>query len=161
MRYDDKVAWPHRVADTLQRLSRGTIASLLQRGLEATLLYHHIVQRLEQDAAHPIVVLGDMNDNEDSIPLAALTMQERIYNIGGLEPESWPDGITPWLYDYRLADTFRLAPNMRQSVRPFTKIHRGSGGVLDYILVSNALNPKNVAAKAEVANYDRLESASG
>lgn len=153
IRYEDKVEWQHRVADTLQRLSRGTISSLLQRGLEATLLYHHVVQRLQQAASHPVVVLGDMNDSQDSIPLAALTMQERVFNIGGLEQEQWPAGIHTWLYDYRLADTFRLAPNMRQSVRPFTKIHRGTGGVLDYILVSNSLNPKNAAGKAEVAHY--------
>ncbi|WGZ92458.1 MAG: endonuclease [Candidatus Thiothrix putei] len=154
MRYPDTLEWQHRVADTLQRLSRGTIASLLQRGLEATLLYHHIVRRLEQDATHPIAVLGDMNDSENSIPLAALTMQERIYTIGGLEAEHWPEGIASWLYTYRLADSFRLAPNMRQRVRPFTKIHRGTGCVLDYILVSNALNPKNTDAKAEVAHYE-------
>ena len=154
MRYEAQVAWPHRVADTLQRISRGTIASLLQRGLEATLLYHHISARLEQETGHPLVVLGDMNDGEDSIPLASLTMQERIYSIGGQEPEHWPENLAPWLYAYRLADTFRLAPNMRQRVRPFTKIHRGAGGVLDYILVSNALNPKNAEASAEVAHYE-------
>ncbi|EIJ32950.1 endonuclease [Thiothrix nivea] len=153
MTYADKVAWRQRVSDTLQRLSRGTVASLLQRGLEATLLYHSTMARLAVDASHPIVVLGDMNDSQDSIPLAALTMQERIYSIGGLEPEQWPQDVTTWLYDYRLADSFRLAPNMRLSVRPFTKIHRGTGGVLDYILVSNALNPKNPAARAEVADY--------
>lgn len=153
IRHDDKVEWQQRVADTLQRLSRGTIGSLLQRGLEATLLYHHVVQRLQQDANHPIVVLGDMNDSQDSIPLAALTMQERVFNIGGLEEEQWPEGTHTWLYTYRLADTFRLAANMRQSVRPFTKIHRGNGGVLDYILVSNTLNPKNAACQAEVSHY--------
>ncbi|MGB5598025.1 MAG: endonuclease/exonuclease/phosphatase family protein [Thiothrix litoralis] len=154
MRYPADMSWPKRVLDTFQRMSRGTIASLLQRGLEATLLYHHITARLEQDANHPLVVLGDMNDSEDSIPLAALTMQERVYSIGGVEPSHWPEDLTPWLYAYRLADSFRLAPNMRQRVRPFTKIHRGRGGVLDYILVSNALNPKNTDAKAEVAHYE-------
>lgn len=154
MHYPDTLEWPQRVADTLQRLSRGTVASLLQRSLEATLLYHHVVRRLEQDATHPIVVMGDMNDSENSIPLAALTMQERIYAIGGLEPEHWPEEITPWLYAYRLVDSFRLAPNMRQRVRPFTKIHRDTSGVLDYILVSNALNPKNTDAKAEITHYE-------
>jgi hypothetical protein len=153
IRYAADVAWAHRVADTLQNMSRGTIASLLQRGLEATLLYHHITARLEQNPAHPIVVVGDMNDSEDSIPLAALTMQEHIYSIGGVEPEHWADDTKQWLFQYRLADTFRLAPNMRQRVRPFTQIHRGTGGVLDYILVSNALNPKNTDATAEIAHY--------
>ncbi|MEB4590341.1 endonuclease [Candidatus Thiothrix sp. Deng01] len=153
MHYDDATEWRFRVGDTLQRLSRGTVASLTQRGLEATLLYHDVSSRLAMDATQPIVVMGDMNDSQDSIPLAALTMQEHVYNIGGLEPPQWPENVLSWLHDYRLADAFRLAPNMRHSVRPFTKIHRGAGGVLDYILVSNALNPKNPAARAEVSQY--------
>lgn len=153
VRYAEDTDWTQRVADTLQRLSRGTIASLLQRGLEATLLYHHVVQRLQQDPQHAIAVLGDMNDSQDSVPLAALTMQERVFAIGGIDETQWPAGVQESLFTFRLADTFRLAPNMRHSLRPFTKIHRGQGGVLDYILVSNALNPKNPSARAEVSHY--------
>lgn len=154
MHYDDKLEWNHRVRDTLRRLSRGTIASLFQRGMEATLVYHHISQQLEQDANHPIVVLGDLNDSQDSIPLDALTMQERVHSIGGLDEDNWPQGITQHLHEYRLTDTFRLAPNMRHRVRPFTHIRRGDGGVLDYVLISNVLNSKNPQAKAEVAAYE-------
>lgn len=153
MVYGDKVKWRHRVFDTLQRLSRGTIASLLQRGLEATLLYHDIARGLERDRVLPVVLLGDLNDTQNSVPIAALTMQERIFSIGSVEPEDWPEGIGGWLHDYRLADTFRLAANMRHRVRPFTKIYRGGGSVIDYVLVSNALNPKNPHARAEVSHY--------
>jgi endonuclease/exonuclease/phosphatase family metal-dependent hydrolase len=153
MQYDDTLEWRQRIRDTLLRQSRGTIASLWQRGMEATLLYHHISQRLAQDSQHPIVVLGDFNDAQDSIPLAALTMQERIHHIGGIGEENWPHGIKLHLHEYRLTDTFRLAADMRQRVRPFTHIHHGQGNVLDYVLVSNALNPKNPAALAEVSHY--------
>jgi endonuclease/exonuclease/phosphatase family metal-dependent hydrolase len=153
MHYDDCVAWDFRVRDTLQRLSRGTISSFLQRGIEATLLYHHVTNALQEGNGRPIIVLGDMNDGLDSAPLAALTMQERIYSIGGLSSEQWPAATMQQLHSYRLADTFRLSPNMRQRVRPFTIIHHGVGGVLDYILVSNTLNPKNAAALAEVVDY--------
>ena len=90
--------WQHRVADTLQRLSRGTISSLLQRGLEATLLYHHVVQRLQQDASHPVVVLGDMN-TAGFDPVGSPDHAERVFTIGGLEQEQWPAGIHTWLYD--------------------------------------------------------------
>lgn len=153
MHYADKQEWRDRVRDTLRRLSRGSIASLLQRGVEATLIYHHVTHWLEQAKDRPIIVLGDFNDAQDSPPFGALTMQDRIFSIGGLEPEEWPEGIGTFLHEYRLADTFQLAPNMRHRVRPFTKIHRGEGGVLDYILVSNALNSKNPEALAEVTHY--------
>lgn len=154
MHYAAQQAWNERVRDTLRRLSRGTISSLLQRGLEATLIYHHVTHWLEQDPQRPIVVLGDFNDAQDSPPFGALTMQDKIFSIGGMEPEEWPEGIGTYLHEYRLTDTFRLAPNMRHRVRPFTKIYRGEGGVLDYILVSNALNTKNPTAKAEVSHYE-------
>ncbi len=154
MHYEEKLEWQHRVFDTLRRLSRGSIASLLQRGTEATLIYHHVTRWLEEDKQRPIIVLGDFNDAQDSTPFGALTMQDKIFNIGGIEADNWPEGTGTWLHEYRLTDTFRLAPNMRHRVRPFTKIHRGEAGVLDYILVSNVLNTKNPSSLAEVAHYE-------
>ena len=153
MRYTTEVDWQTRLRDTFTRLSRGNVASLIQRATEATVLYHNISRLLAQDANRPIVVLGDMNDGLDSVPLAALTMQDRIYSIGGTSIEEWPEAIRIALHDYRLTDTFRIAPNMRSKVRPCTIIHHGEGTVLDHILVSNSLNPKNPAAQAEVRHY--------
>lgn len=153
VRYAEDVNWQERVADTMQRLSRSAVGSLLQRGAEAALLYQHINTRLRQNSSHAIAVLGDMNDSEDSVPLAALTMQGRVFNIGGVDDDAWPDGVREALHTFRLADSFRLAPNTRHSLRPFTKVHRGQGIVLDYILVSNTLNPKNPKARAEVVHY--------
>lgn len=153
MRYHEQTSWSTRIRDTLTSLSRGTIASLLQRGAEATMLYHNISKQLQDDANRPIVVLGDLNDGLNSVPLAALTMQERVHSIGGIFVDAWPAGTQAALHNYQLADSFRLAPNMRTKVRPCTIIHHGQGNVLDHILVSNSLNPKNPAAIAEVHHY--------
>ena len=153
VQYEASVDWQQRVRDTLRQRSRGTIATLLQRGLEATLVYHAVSQRLAENPQQAIVVMGDFNDEQDSLPLEVLTMQERIHFLGNVAEENWPQGVKLYFNDYRLADTFRLAPNMRQRVRPFTHLHRGRGNVLDYILVSNALNPKNANALAEVSDY--------
>ncbi len=154
MHYDNAVPWSIRVPDTLRRLSRGTIASLLQRGIEATVLYHHINTRLLQEPKCPVVVLGDMNDDIGAMPLTALTMQDKVQSIGGVYQEQWPLETIDYLHAYRLQDTFRLAPSMRHRVRSFTIIHRGDGEVLDYILVSNHLNPKNAATLAEISQYE-------
>jgi len=153
LEYTEDVDWTLRSSDTLQRLSRGHIASLLQRGAEATALYHDISRELEFTVAQPVVVLGDLNDRTNSIPIAALKMQDNIYEIGGIKQAEWPEGVTASLFDYRLTDTFDLAEGMRQQARPFTHIYRGEGDVLDYILVSNSLNQKNHDGLGLVADY--------
>ncbi|MDP2522281.1 endonuclease [Neptunomonas phycophila] len=153
LEYSDDVDWALRGSDTLQRLSRGHVASLLQRGAEATALYHDVSRELEFSVSQPVVLLGDLNDRANSIPIAALKMQDNIYEIGGIKQTEWPPGVKAGLYDYRLADTFDLAEGMRQQARPFTHIYRGEGDVLDYILVSNALNQKNHDSLGEVADY--------
>ncbi|PFI06826.1 endonuclease, partial [Bacillus cereus] len=60
------------------------IASLLQRGLETTILYHDVTNVLQTHNRIPIVILGDLNDDEHSIPLEALTNRERVYEINGI-----------------------------------------------------------------------------
>lgn len=152
--FEDKVAWPERVRKTMMSVSRGNVSSMLQRGAEATLLYHSVCEVLATDAQRPVIILGDMNDSEDSIPLRSLTMRSRIYNIGGVDADDWPEGVKRYLHDNRLMDSFRIAPNMYRRLRPFTHIHRGKGNCLDHILVSNVLNPHNPTAQSEVAFYE-------
>ncbi len=153
MTYMDEISWEERGRDTLLRLSRANVASLLQRGAEATLIYHSVSADLKINRQRQIVVLGDLNDDQRSTPFEALTMQDKIYAIGGIEQEQWPEDLIPKLHDYRLSDSFRVAPTMRQSARPFTHIHHGAGSCLDHILVSNSLNPQNGRAVAEVLDY--------
>ncbi|MGB0848129.1 MAG: endonuclease [Thiolinea sp.] len=152
--FAEKTEWPERVRATMMRLSRGNVSSMLQRGAEATLLYHSLCEILAKDPQRPIVIMGDMNDDQDSTPLRALIMRSRIYNIGGVDADDWPDGVKHYLHDHRLIDSFRIAPNMYRRLRPFTHVHRGKGNCLDHILVSNVLNPNNPQAKAEVVHYD-------
>jgi endonuclease/exonuclease/phosphatase family metal-dependent hydrolase len=156
IRYENKAEWPFRVRDTMMRLSRGNVASMLQRGAEATLLYHSMCEVLDAHPNRPVAILGDMNDDQDSTPLRALTMSTRIYSIGGVHDEEWPEHTKRLLHDYRLTDSFRVAPNMYRRVRPFTHVYRGHGNSLDHILVSNALNPRNPQAQAEVVHYEVL-----
>lgn len=151
--YPDTSPWSQRILDTLQSLSQGMVMASLQRGTEASLLYHHISQQLAADNNAAIIVMGDMNDQQDSVPLAALKMQERIYDIGGIESAEWPEDLKDQFYNYRLADSFRIATNMPYKHRPYTHIHRGKDNTLDYVLVSNSLNPKNAQARAEVTQF--------
>lgn len=149
--YDDQTPWAQRVQHTMQQLSSGNIASQFQRGAEASLLYHHISQQLKQKPDLPIIVMGDLNDDHDSIALSALTMQDKLYSIGGINDADWPEGVKGYIHDYRMSDSFRIAPNMKHRARPYSYIHRGQGQTLDHILVSNALNRHNPASKYHVS----------
>lgn len=154
--YPDETPWLDRIHHTMQQLSRGNIAALLQRGAEATILYHHISDALLVDASLPVVVMGDLNDDERSIPLSALVMSDRVYEAGGIDYSRWPEEAKGYLHRFKLQDAFVLAPNMRNRSRPHTHIFRGDGTVLDYILVSNGINNQNPNARAEVAHYQVL-----
>lgn len=149
--YADEVSWQARFRDTLLRRSRGDVMSMMQRGLEATLLYHDVISQI--DELPQIVIMGDLNDQELSTPIDALTQRQKIYDIGGVEYDDWPEGAKKSLHDYRLYDSFTVTPSVRAQKRPYTHLHRGEPGVLDHILVSNALNPLNNEATGEVCDY--------
>ena len=151
--FAEETPWDERVFQTLQKVSRGNIAALLQRGAESTLLYHHISATLHQQAARPCVVLGDLNDDEDSIVLQALLAQTKLFEIGEIKYHDWPEGVKQKLYNLRLYESFKLAPHNRHKTRPYTHIYKGEGGVLDYALVNNALNPRNSDRVGEVTEY--------
>ncbi len=159
--YADEEPWDFRVADVMQKLSRGHIASLLQRGTEATALYHDANKRLTQNPELPIVMLGDLNDDASSTPFNALTMQRRIYEIGQQDISQWPDYVKGLPYSFRLYDSFELAPltfalHSTTNVRPYTYLYKGKETVLDYALVSNGLNKKNPDHIGYVAAFNVL-----
>ena len=155
--YPESLPWPERVKDTLQALSRGGVAALNQRATEAMLLYRSVTEDIAANPSHAaVVVLGDLNDSENSLPIAALTMRDQVFDIGGVRQADWPPGTADILYDYRLGDSFKLAPGLQDQPRPVTHVYRGRGGVLDYILVSNALNQNNPDAIAKVIDFQVL-----
>ncbi|MGB1311934.1 MAG: endonuclease, partial [Leucothrix sp.] len=150
--YQDDMPWKTRFKDTLLRRSRGDVLSMLQRGLEATALYHDVVEQLS--TTPQIVVMGDINDDESSSPFNALTQQQKVFEVGGIEDEAWPQEDKRELHEHQLFDCFIIAPNVRSKTRPYTHLYRGHPNVLDHILVSNALNPRNNEASGEVCHYE-------
>ena len=149
--YADDVPWQARFKDTLLRRSRGDVLSMLQRGLEATSLYHDVIGQLS--TTPQIVVMGDVNDDETSSPFNALTQHQKLFDVGGVEDDDWPQEDKRELHENQLFDSFVVAPNIRSKSRPYTHLHRGHPNTLDHILVSNALNPRNNEATGEVSHY--------
>lgn len=145
--------WEVKTRETMRATSRGHTASLLQRGAEATAMYHAMTNEIAVDAATPIVVLGDLNDDPSSIPMEAITLRGNVYEIDEKPQADWPAGVLGMIHDHRFKDAWTLAPQVDDERAP-THFFRGKGGVLDYILVSNALNGINPDHRARVTACD-------
>jgi endonuclease/exonuclease/phosphatase family metal-dependent hydrolase len=140
--YAPGTPWEERIRDTMVRQSAGMIRSLRRRGGEAAALYHHLAGLLTEDA-RSLVVMGDMNDGPLSVTMDALTMGGRVFRIGADGPSDWPAGTDRKLHALRLADAAILTAKPEGAPRRATHFHEGVPGVIDYALVSNALNPRN------------------
>jgi len=135
--------WDNLILKTLQARSMGYVSSAFQRGKEATELYREITDTLKLHNNIPFILLGDLNDNVDSIPIESLTNREKLFEINGINYSTLPDETKALKYKYTLYDTFDMAPNPSGQRRVPTHYYRNYGDVIDYIFVSNSLNEKN------------------
>ncbi|MGG1152626.1 endonuclease/exonuclease/phosphatase family protein [Bacillus wiedmannii] len=135
--------WDKKVLETLRSRSKGHITSLLQRGLESAFLYHEVSDALRINNPTPVVILGDLNDDEHSIPLEALMNRERLNEVDGTRYNNLPSEAKRSIYSYTIYDAFDIAPNPSGQPRIPTHYYNNIGNVLDYILVSNAFNERN------------------
>ncbi len=150
----DNAAWDERVLASMQARSIGNVASMLQRGAEASELYENISKDLHASSETPVVLLGDLNDNIHSIAIEALSNRGRVYDIDGVAWADLPIEAKVASYKLKLYDAFDMAPNPDGTARTPTHYHRGEGGTLDYVFVSNALNEKNNNAAGRVSGFD-------
>ncbi|MFC1745988.1 endonuclease/exonuclease/phosphatase family protein [Candidatus Riflebacteria bacterium] len=135
--------WDDKVRETLRARSLGHVASMLQRGAEAAILYQDITNTLSSNFAQPLLLMGDLNDDSRSIAVEALTNRNRIYEIAGVDYKDLPEAAKRLIHNNKLYNSFDLAPNPSGSSCKATHYHKGAGGVLDYIFVSNAINERN------------------
>ncbi|TKH12664.1 endonuclease/exonuclease/phosphatase family protein [Bacillus wiedmannii] len=149
--------WDKKILETLRARSIGHVASLLQRGAESAVLYHEISETLSTHKEVPVILLGDLNDDEYSIPIEALTNRERLLEVDGKAYSTLPEETQKIGYDYKLYDAFDLAPNQSGQKRLPTHYYKKIGNVLDYIFVSNALNEKNEEHVGRVSTYEVLD----
>ncbi|MDA2439866.1 endonuclease/exonuclease/phosphatase family protein [Bacillus cereus] len=148
-------ALENKILATLRARSIGHVISLRQRGAEAAALYHEISETLHTHKEVPVILLGDLNDDEHSIPIEALTNREKLLKINGESIED--DNKQKIVYNYKLYDAFDLAPNQSGQKRLPTHYYKKVGNVFDYIFVSNALNWKNEQHVGRVSAYKVLD----
>ncbi|MCL1145130.1 endonuclease/exonuclease/phosphatase family protein [Shewanella marinintestina] len=155
--------------ELLGRNSLGQWASSIQRGSEAVLLLHAMLQR-RIETNQPMVLMGDFNEELTSSVLSPLTNRELRFEKEGLgELANYPltDGYK--LFQQGLQDLFgdkasdasadeiaveeeRMLAKARASRAP-THYYGAQGNVLDYILLSADFDPSFDNSVAEVCDY--------
>ena len=128
---------------------------MIKRSGDAAGVYLAAMNELDEDQDKAIIVVGDMNDNPLSPTLRILTQQEWIDNIAGQRRSSIENvADRAWNYTWQLYDAYSLLPSQNAASRPPTHAAgwRYPAETLDYVLVTNILNPKNPRRIASVTN---------
>lgn len=142
--------------ELLGRNVLGQWASGIQRGTEATLLFHTMMQR-RVETQNAMILLGDFNDSLSHQPLSLLLTQElRFEREGSGELASYPLSDAYQLYCQREAELNVENISAENSIayqRQATHYYGAQGNVLDYILLSQDFNPHFHTSTAEVTDY--------
>lgn len=136
-------SWTVKAFKAAKANSFGKIAALVQRGVEASMVYHYAMKDIENASEVPLIILGDMNADEDSVVIDALSNQAGRFRIEDLSPSQWPIEAKIARHNTKLFDAFFLAPNQNGGKRPPTHYFNKEGATLDYIFVSNVCNERN------------------
>jgi len=140
-----------RIADSLLAEIHGSWGSSIQRGTEATLLYHDIVQQTKK-SDRPVIVLGDFNDTIDSAPLQSLVGSEKLDRLDGKTISDLPLTARRSVQRYVLQDSFELQNEIPKKRKP-THYFANRGSVLDYILLSKDFKSDHDHSLATVSKY--------
>ncbi|MCG9730069.1 endonuclease/exonuclease/phosphatase family protein [Shewanella sp. Isolate13] len=152
--------------ELLGRNSLGQWASSIQRGSEAALLFHSMMQR-RIETGQPMILMGDFNEELTSSVLSILTNRELRFEKEGLgDLNSFPLTDGYMLFEQGLealftpkvtrADSLDMAPPFirdARAARSPTHYYGATGSVLDYILLSADFDPSYHKSLAEVCDY--------
>ena len=148
LRFAPETPWDERVRETLAAISRGHASATRQRTAEASALYHEAVARIAENPARPVIVMGDLNDDPFTPALEALTASRPPGEVDGFAFEDLPDEARALVARYQLHDAWRLCRRDPRDEgrgtgpgRDWTHAQGSARSVLDFILVSEALNP--------------------
>ncbi|MGS0674417.1 endonuclease/exonuclease/phosphatase family protein [Shewanella sp. 125m-1] len=155
--------------ELLGRNSLGQWASSIQRGSEAALLLHAMLQR-RIETNQSMVLMGDFNEELTSSVLSPLTNRELRFEKEGLgELANFPLTDAYKLFQQGLQDLFGVETADKSLVdvaveeelmlakarasRAPTHYYGATGNVLDYILLSADFDPSFDNSVAEVCDY--------
>ncbi|MFN6977957.1 MAG: endonuclease/exonuclease/phosphatase family protein, partial [Gemmobacter sp.] len=135
--------WDGRFRDYLRRRSAGMAGQAIRRAAEAMMLYDRAMAIVAADPAAPVAVMGDFNDDPDSMVMRSLTNNAETGQIALPDPS--PEDRRAF-FRWQLYDAGRLVFGAARVPTHFSAAHGAS--VLDTVLVSNALNGSNTRGLA-------------
>lgn len=148
--------WGDKVRSTYMARALAGVDQVAKRAAEAGAIYRVFRSAIDLDADAPVVLLADLNEDPASHTIGILTQAERVWSWGSVAANSIPEAFAHLKHVYKLYDAFNLVP-MQVAMRPNTHGGIQGGSVLDYVVVSNGLNPKNPrrrGAVTKVAVFD-------
>ncbi|MEB3250699.1 MAG: endonuclease/exonuclease/phosphatase family protein [Cyanobacteriota bacterium] len=116
-------------------LAKGQARSLIRRAAEATAL-RFLLMDLLQHRRHPVIVMGDVNDNPTAITTQILSGQPPW--------ESWPFRRKAPVWDVLLHQVKDIQARLGYGDHYYTHIHNGYYDSLDQIMVSEEFVAQNL-----------------
>ena len=164
----------HSGPKLLSMQALGRWASSMQRGAEAALLFHAMLER-RQTSGLPMVLMGDFNDSLDSGILGALTTQGAAIHTGDIKNADLghlsdaayhavmahyelQDAFTLYAANLKVADSVCLPDGAAaDAIRQPTHYYGAKGSVLDYILLSSEFDAHHSNSLAAVTHYHTFD----
>lgn len=144
---DGLADWGAKIRAAYMSRAMAGVDQVAKRAAEAGAIYRMFRQSIDLDPDAPVILLGDLNEDPASHTISILTQADRVWSWGSVAANGIPEAFAYLKHVYKLYDAFNLVV-MQGLVRPNTHGGVESGSVLDYVVVSNGLNPKNPAAAA-------------
>jgi predicted extracellular nuclease len=129
--------------------AKGKIRSLIRRGIESVGIREILSQQITKDETKPIVILGDLNDNDTAVTSQAILGEAPFHHLPVEEK------INRWKHVFQNSKDVQA----RKSIENYhyTYIHNGHYESLDNIFISNhfaELNSKKIGRIIDVRLYN-------
>lgn len=141
--------WGDKIRTYFRLRAIAGVDQVSKRAAEAGVLYQLFRRALEQDPKARVVLLGDLNEGPESHTIGILTQSERVFSWGSQPPNAIPADKVFLKHTYPIYDSWSLAATPGGQ-RPFTHRSGVGGSVLDYVILTNAFNPRNPGRSATV-----------
>ena len=146
----------------LENYIAGKWAASLQRGSEATLLMCEIIARREK-SKHPIILMGDFNDNLHEGVFKQLTTtqlyadknQDEANKFAKYLPQdAWQLYLKAFSNELQNTPALKVNEHSTQKARTATHYYGSKGSVLDYILLSHEFDASHQDSFFMISQYD-------
>lgn len=141
--------WGDKIKTHYRLRAIAGVDQVSKRAAEAGVLFQLFRRALEQDPNARVVLLGDLNEGPESHTMGILTQSERVFSWGSQPQNAVPADKVFLKHTYPLYDSWNLAATPG-GLRPVTHRSGQGGSVLDYVIVTNAFNPRNPRRSATV-----------